>query len=98
MSKNSQRAGTAQHGAPIFYRAGENRIFFTPRCLRASFTAPLRQAVLFGVSETWLRKGEISIHIDDYKFYPLSRETADKGSPRGGVGFLLEKRLENGLR
>ena len=58
----------------------------------------VEKCLLFGGFETWLKKGETSIHIDDYEFYPLSRETADKGSPRGGVGFLLEKRLENGLR
>ena len=28
MSKNSHRAGTAQRGAPMFYRAGADRIFF----------------------------------------------------------------------
>ena len=41
----SRRAGTAKRSAPIFYRARADRIFFSLRCLRASFTAPLRQAV-----------------------------------------------------
>ena len=38
-------AGTAQRSAPLFYRVRADRIFFSPCYLRASFAAPLRQAV-----------------------------------------------------
>ena len=40
----SYRARNAQRGALIFYPLARTA-FFSPRCLRASFTAPLRQAV-----------------------------------------------------
>ena len=55
------------------------------------FVDMVKSCLVFGVCETWLKKGENIVQVENYKFYPYSRKT-EKGMNRGGGGGSLHKR------
>ena len=61
------------------------------------FLEIVQSCLVFGVCETWLKKGENTIKVEDYNFYPYSRKT-EKGSNRGGVGLFIKNEFKKWIK
>ena len=61
------------------------------------FIDMVSSCLIFGVSESWLKKGEKSIHVNDFKFYPCSRGE-ELGVIKGGVGLFVREDFKKWIK
>ena len=61
------------------------------------FVDMVKSCLVFGVCETWLRKGENTVQVENYKFYPYSRKT-EGGVIRGGVGLFINEEYKKWIK
>ena len=53
---------------------------------------------MFAVNETWITKENKNIFIENYKFFPASRNKETVGKIRGGIGWFVYEKLRKWIK